>query len=201
MEEALIIFVKNPNIERVKTRLAEDIGDEKATQVYRLLQDHTREVALEAGKFNALFYGKLIDDEDDWSEEHFDKLVQRKGDLGIKMANAFYQMIKDGFESMVLIGSDCYDISADHIHQAFKALEDHDVVIGPAEDGGYYLIGMKDFHPRLFADKKWSSEDVFKDSITTLEELGLSYFELEKLSDIDYLKDLERYPKLMKAIE
>ncbi len=201
MEEALIIFVKNPNIERVKTRLAKDIGEEKATQVYRLLQNHTREVALEAGRYNALFYGKEIDDEDEWSEEQFDKLVQRKGDLGIKMANAFYQMIKDGFESMVLIGSDCYDITADHIDEAFKALEENDVVIGPAEDGGYYLIGMKDFHPKLFADKTWSSEEVFSDTMTTIESLGLAVAELETLSDIDYLKDLERYPDLMKEIE
>ncbi len=201
MEEALIIFVKNPKIEKVKTRLANDIGEENATKVYRLLQDHTREVAIKAGKFNALFYGKEIDDEDDWTEEYFDKLIQRKGDLGIKMANAFYQMIKDGFESMVLIGSDCYDISEDHIKEAFQALQENDVVLGPAEDGGYYLIGMKDFHPRLFADKKWSSETVFTDTVTTIEELGLSYFELEKLSDIDYLKDLERYPDLMKAVE
>ncbi len=201
MEEALIIFVKNPNIERVKTRLAKDIGEEKATQIYRLLQKHTREVALEAGKYNALFYGKAIDEEDEWPEENFDKLVQRKGDLGIKMANAFYQMIKDGFESMVLIGSDCYDINSDHINQAFKALEDHDIVIGPAEDGGYYLIGMKDFHPKLFADKKWSTEEVYASTIETINEIGLSVVELEKLSDIDYLKDLERYPDLMKEIE
>ena len=111
------------------------------------------------------------------------------------------KVIKDGFESMVLIGSDCYDINSDHINQAFKALEDHDVVIGPAEDGGYYLIGMKDFHPKLFADKKWSTEEVYASTIETINEIGLSVVELEKLSDIDYLKDLERYPDLMKEIE
>lgn len=201
MEEALIIFVKNPKIERVKTRLAKDIGEEKAIEVYKLLQKHTRDVALKAGTYNALFYSKSIDESDEWDAEHFDKFVQRKGDLGIKMATAVYQMLKEGFGSIVLIGSDCYDLKPEHIHKAFEVLKEHDVVLGPAEDGGYYLIGMNDFHPRLFADKKWSSEDVYQSTIDTINELGLKVAELEKLSDVDYLSDLEKYPDLMEKIK
>ena len=122
--------------------------------------------------------------------------MQNGDDLGARMSNAFRQAFIKGYEQVVLIGSDCYDLDESQISEAFAALHQKQVAIGPAHDGGYYLVGMNDFYPSLFQNKNWSSETVFSETISSIEQENISYHKLEQLSDIDDLQDLMRYDDL-----
>ncbi|NND77435.1 MAG: glycosyltransferase [Flavobacteriales bacterium] len=184
----LIIFAKNPEIGNVKTRLAKSIGDENALKVYLKLLEHTHRVADKVNASKKVYFNKVskIDILDYYK---FQKELQRGGDLGEKMRNAFLENYD--FEKIVLIGSDCLEINEDIIEDAFLALEENDCVIGPANDGGYYLIGSRGERLLpIFRDKEWSTENVLLDTILDLKKHDLSYHLLEELSDIDEEKDL-----------
>lgn len=187
MKEALIIFVRNPELGKVKTRLAAQIGDEKALNVYRKLLAHTKELAVETGTDVFVFATEALSD-DYWNQF---TIAQQKGDdLGQKMQSAFEAVFNKGYEKVVIIGSDCPELSCAHIQEAFQSLDEKDVVIGPAKDGGYYLLGMKKIHEKLFHNKAWSTAKVFEETITAINELQLSYKQLETLRDVDEEKDL-----------
>ena len=101
---------------------------------------------------------------------------------------------KNNYQKIIIVGSDLYDLKTEHINQAFQDLETNDVVLGPAEDGGYYLLGMKQFHPKLFRNKNWGTDSVLKDTLKDLKEE--SVFLLETLNDIDFFEDLEKHNDL-----
>ncbi|MCB9236035.1 MAG: TIGR04282 family arsenosugar biosynthesis glycosyltransferase [Bacteroidia bacterium] len=189
-ERLLMIFVKNPELGKVKTRLARTLGEEKALQVYRFLLDHTREVAREVGVDRAVFYSSFADENDSWGEEFFQKYVQEGDDLGERMENAFAKAFAMGYKSVVIIGSDCLELSSQHLNDAFAALIDHDTVVGPARDGGYYLLGMNKIHPEFFLDKQWSTDSVLPNTLRNILELKLSHVLLAELSDVDFEEDL-----------
>ena len=192
LTEALIIFIKNPELGKVKTRLAQSVGEAKALEIYRALLRHTRRVAtrIEAGRY--LYYSRFIDESDDWPPELFHKKLQSGGDLGARMAGAFDQIL-ESHEKAVIIGSDCAGLSPEIIRQAFDLLEEKDLVLGPASDGGYYLLGMKDFHPFLFDEMQWSTSTVMADTLRRAADRNLSHALLPELSDIDYREDWEKY--------
>lgn len=192
MKNGLIIFIKNPVLGTVKTRLAAELGDERALKIYLQLIRHTREVALSLSARRYLFYAQYIDHQDDWLPEHFVKEVQPKGDLGHRMEMAFEKVLKEQ-EKAVIIGSDCASLSPGIVEEAFSVLDQHDVVIGPALDGGYYLLGMKALHPPLFRDMTWSNERVYSETINRIKAGNLSYGTVATLSDIDYAADWEKY--------
>lgn len=191
LENGLIIFIKNPVLGKVKTRLAMEVGDVKALAVYNALLNHTRKISLEIDVNRYLFYHESIEN-DQWSEDDFIKGVQLDGDLGRKMADAFSRVLSSQ-KKAVIIGSDCPQISSDLIFQAFKSLSVHDLVIGPTFDGGYYLLGMKSLYNNLFSNIKWSTDQVFQRTIERAKLLQISYFVLPKLSDVDYKEDWEKY--------
>ena len=193
----LILFVKNPILGEVKTRLAETVGDEEALIVYVKLLKHTREVALKCAAERTVFYSKHVVQSDQWSGEHFEKAVQRGADLGERMNRAFHEQFDKGASKMILIGSDCYELEPGHIHAAFKALDKSDFVVGPAEDGGYYLIGMKQPAPFVFEDISWSTSEVFDETRRAVLSRGFTLDVLETLPDIDTHEDLLNYPELM----
>ncbi|MEM7163474.1 MAG: TIGR04282 family arsenosugar biosynthesis glycosyltransferase [Bacteroidota bacterium] len=150
----LIIFAKKPEMGMVKTRLAKSIGDENALKVYLKLLEHTHQIADRVNASKKVYFNKVssIDLLDYYK---FQKEVQIGEDLGQKMRNAFLENFE--FEKIVLIGSDCIELNEDIIEDAFLALDDHDCVLGPAKDGGYYLIGSRG--ERLlpvFNDKEWA---------------------------------------------
>lgn len=187
----LMIFVRNPELGKVKTRLAKTVGDEKALEIYTNLLKHTREVAMLCAAEKAVFYSHFIDDYDNWSNVSFQKYIQEGGaDLGLRMLNAFRLGFEKGYEKVVIIGSDCLQLTENNLNEAFFALDKNDVVIGPATDGGYYLIGMKQVQEEFFDNKKWSTENVFLDTLLDVEKLGLTYQLLDTLSDIDLEEDL-----------
>ena len=191
-ENLLIIFVKNPVAGEVKTRLAASIGDMNALQVYKSLLSHTRNVASGAEADRQVWYSSKIDRRDAWESNLFEKELQSGSNLGERMGNAFSRSFEQGYKRVVIIGSDCAELTSEHIEEAFHLLESHDAVIGPSEDGGYYLLGLTQFHPEIFSDVEWSTSSVLARTIEKFEESHTSYRQLETLNDIDNEEDFKK---------
>lgn len=188
----LIIFTKNPELGKAKTRLAKTIGDEKALIVYKALLHHTANFCKEVNADKHVFYSNKIGSNEYFHANEFEKMIQSGDNLGDKMKNAFKAGFDINYEHIIIIGSDCYDLTSQHINTAFNKLKKHDFVLGPALDGGYYLLGMKNPFYDVFENKTWSTETVLNDTIKDIENASLSYFLLEKLSDIDTESDLNK---------
>ncbi len=186
----LIIFTRNPELGKVKTRLAKTIGNEKTLEVYRDLLSHTMKVTqiVDCDKF--VFYDNSIEPNDIWSNAIYEKRMQFGVDLGAKMQNAFQELFNFGYKNCIIVGSDLFDLQTKHIVEAFEKLERNDVVIGSAEDGGYYLLGLQQIIPALFSNKKWGTETVLKDSLKDLSSYSVEFLEI--LNDIDTFEDLEK---------
>ena len=189
---ALIIFVRRPELGKVKTRLAAEVGKDEALRIYIRLLDHTREVAQSVDCSRHLWYADKIETDDMWPPISFDKYKQPDSDLGGRMKAAFAQALEN-HDKVVIIGSDCPKLSTDIVEEAYDALDDHDLVIGPTYDGGYYLLGMKNLHTFLFDDMRWSVDDVCETTISRSQDHNLSSTKLTKLSDVDYKSDWEEH--------
>ena len=185
-----MIFAKIPEVGKVKTRLAETVGDDKALQIYLKLLGRTHDVASKASSDKLIFYAGASDDFDLLDYYRIPKTTQCDGDLGVRMNDAFTRAFAQQYEQVMIIGSDCYELTSDLIDEAFTHLNDNDFVIGPAKDGGYYLLGMTRLHDPLFEGKAWSTEDVFLDTILDMKENGGRYHILPTLSDVDREEDL-----------
>ena len=186
----LIIFYRNPELGKVKTRLAASIGDAKAYSIYLLLAEHTRNIVEKLMLHKILYYTDFIDPEDNWSTAIDEKQLQLGNDLGEKMETAFKTGFDSGYKSICIIGTDCLDLNTRTIKEAFRKLSTHDVVIGPAVDGGYYLLGMNHLHPVVFKNKDWGTNSVLSDTLHDLKISGLSFWQLVTLNDIDRVEDL-----------
>jgi len=186
----LILFVKNKELGKVKTRLAKTIGNEKALFIYKALLQHTFRVAGQVSALRKVYYSNFIDSNDEFEGDLFEKRIQVDSDLGMKMYAAFKESFGEQAEQVVLIGSDCYEINTEIIENAFKSLENNDYVLGPAKDGGYYLIGMRKLNKSIFENMIWSTENVLLDTILTIKSQDKSYFLLPTLTDVDEEKDL-----------
>jgi len=183
----VIVFVKNIKLGTVKTRLAKTIGNYGAFEVYTELVKITEKATQNLAIDKRIYFSNAIVN-NQWKDEF--KTVQQGGDLGERMLNAFEDGFNDGYDRIVLIGSDLPDINSNHIVNGLNALDANDIVFGPAEDGGYYLVGMSQLVPQIFQNKPWSQPNLLK---TTLEELNhnnTSVGLLEVLNDIDTYEDL-----------
>ncbi len=189
MSEAIIIFVRNPELGKGKTRLAATLGHEKALEIYQQLLAHTLTVTKNIAAEKFVFYEGAIAERDMWHEAGYHQLLQIETSLGKKMHHAFENVLEKGHDKVVIIGSDCIELTQSIIEDAFRQLNTKDIVIGPANDGGYYLLGMKRLHPELFTNKKWSTDTVYGATIDNFNELGLSYNVLPVLIDIDTEED------------
>lgn len=188
-ENTLIIFVKNPVPGTVKTRIARTVGDERATDVYRHLLRHTQDITRPLTCHRVVYYGDFINPDDGWNG--YEKQLQSGRDLGERMLTAFREQFGRGTKHLLIIGSDCLEITADHIERAFAALNQVDVVIGPATDGGYYLLGMKQLHSFLFENMPWSQPKLRQLTELALLQHGLTVERLTELTDIDEWADYE----------
>ena len=186
----IITFTRNPELGKVKSRLAKSIGEASALEVYKFLLEHTKNVLSKLDCDRAVYYSVKIRENDIWDSEVFSKHQQFGDDLGERMKNAFENGFKKGYEKIIIVGSDLYDLNTEIINQAFKQLDTNDNVIGPAEDGGYYLLGMKTLNPSVFDIENWGTETVYKQTIS---KLTSSLYVLETLNDIDYVEDLKPY--------
>jgi hypothetical protein len=191
-QRRLVIFIKNPVYGRVKTRLAADLGNEQALSIYRQLLTHTRTQALACAAERLLFYSDTIDELDEWPVAFFSKHLQHGSDLGARMAHALGQALA-GAERAVLIGSDIPGLTAGILTQAFDLLDAHDFVLGPAADGGYYLIGMRQPAAAVFENITWSTPTVLQATLGRIQALGGSCGLLPTLSDIDTAADWQAW--------
>lgn len=197
-DNLLLIFTRNPELGKVKSRLAKGVGEENALEIYKKLVSHTKEVVAQVDCTKRIGYSIKVRPNDLWDKGHFEKFVQEGEDLGSRMFHAFEQGFKDGYKNIIIIGSDLFDLKPEHITSAFHYLQSHEVVIGPAEDGGYYLLGLKQLIKEVFFNKFWGGATVYEQ---TMEDLTLKeVYTLETLNDIDYAEDLIPYPEFRKYI-
>jgi len=183
----VIVFVKNIKLGKVKTRLAKTIGNQAAFEVYKELVQVTEEATKSIDSDVRIYFSEAIVDTK-WKNTY--KAVQEGPDLGERMKNAFIKGFEDGYQRIVLIGSDLPDISATHIENGLEALEHSEVVFGPAEDGGYYLIGLSKMNTMVFENKPWSKSHLLTETLSELKENDIQFKTLDVLNDIDTFEDL-----------
>jgi uncharacterized protein len=192
-KDFLIIFLKFPTEGKVKTRLAEGIGEYKAKEIYKtILEEILREIK-KLQDIELLFFHppddnlakikNLIGDE-------FKYYPQKGNNLGEKMKNSFKKIFELGGERGIIIGTDIPDLNSEIINEAIIRLHKTDTVIGPSVDGGYYLLGMRNFYPAIFEEIKYSTNQVLQRTLVKIEELNLSLSSLITLQDIDTEEDL-----------
>lgn len=189
----MLVFVRAPEAGRVKTRLAAEIGAEAALRVYRRLAEHAlaeaRAVAGAAVRvhFTPADAGDAVRA---WLGEGAAYLPQAEGDLGARMEAAFADAFAAGFRRVAIIGSDLPDLSAGVLRRTFALLEKSEAVIGPARDGGYYLLGLTRPVPGLFGGIAWSTGEVLARTVEKLAAAGIEPAVLEELADVDEARDL-----------
>jgi len=191
-KKLLLIFVKNAINGHVKTRLAANLGDKRALGIYRQMLRQTLSEAAEADASKEVWYSSFIEIKGDVNEKLFQKKLQQGENLGERMKFAFNNAFKNGYQKVVIIGSDCPEITSDLLNDAFRLLESKDVVIGPSEDGGYYLLGKSLYEPSLFDGVEWSSPKVLQQTLEKTEKKSLSVALLQPLNDIDTIEDLKK---------
>lgn len=188
------LFAKVPEPGRVKTRLAADVGDERAARIYRALGRATVN-GLRGGRYRTIVYVEppdrdAIDSVRAWlGSEDVEYRPQPPGDLGERMSEALDDCLAEANEAL-LVGTDVPDIDRETAEAGFAALGDHDVVIGPATDGGYYLVGVTRSRPTLFRDIAWSTDCVLEQTLARAARMGLSVALLPAKTDVDTVDDL-----------
>ncbi|NTV98476.1 MAG: glycosyltransferase [Chlorobiaceae bacterium] len=188
----LVIFSKNPVAGEVKTRLAISVGNEKALEIYEALRGITARIVSGVQSKRVVFYSDFIPKSDLLLTPGTDAKLQQGRELGERMHNAICEGLSSGARHVVLIGTDCPDISGAVIEKAFSLLESNDAVLGPAKDGGFYLIGLKKPSPEVFLERTWSTGTVLDETIRRFEATGAAIGILPELRDIDTLEDLQQ---------
>ena len=187
-KELVIVFVKNIKLGKVKTRLAKTIGNQAAFEVYKELVNITEQATKTLQTPLKIYFSDAVV-EHKWGNAY--KAVQQGNDLGERMKNAFLKGFSEGYKRIVLIGSDLPDINASHILDGLEALKQVEAVFGPAEDGGYYLIGLSKMNHDIFENKPWSQSHLLSETLSELKQHHITFTTLETLNDIDTFKDLE----------
>ena len=190
MGKVLLVFQKNPELGKVKTRLASSLGDEKALDIYLKLIGHTKKIIDPVYAEKQIWYSSWVENDDIWDLADYNKLTQRGEGLGNRMIYSFEFAFKDPDNNrVIIIGTDCAEITTAIIDDAFTELENHDFVIGPANDGGYYLLGMNAFYPEVFEKIEWSTSTVYASTIDRIKAIGKSVYTLPSLNDVDTIND------------
>lgn len=189
MKTAIATFVRVPTIGKVKTRLAQKTGEEFALLAYQTLLQYTFDL-LEKMKDVEVF---IYVTPHYLSGVPFNQMIQKGNDLGEKLFLAGNDLMELGFDSVIFIGSDCPSLTETHIDEAIVQLQNNDLVIGPANDGGYYLLGLKKIHAFLFENMPWSTENLFSETLIKANKHQLKTHLLTTLSDVDEWEDLVPY--------
>lgn len=193
----LCVFAKLPTPGLVKTRLTDAISEEDAAAACQSLCDHVVAVAHAALEDHVRL---AVWHDPPEAAEHFrnrypqlDAVAPQSGsDLGARMRECMQRGLTEGHDRVVIVGSDCFDLTPAILRQALAVLDAHDTIIGPARDGGYYLVGMRGDHTAIFDGIPWSTPDVLELTYQRIRDLELSCFTLPELSDVDTVEDLRR---------
>ncbi|SEE56746.1 hypothetical protein SAMN04488034_101882 [Salinimicrobium catena] len=199
IKNLLMIFTRNPEPGKVKKRLAAKIGDQNALKIYTFLLQRTFRVTQDLPCDKVVYYSEAIQEKDIWDNDIFQKKEQKGRDLGERMENAFRTGFAEGYTNIAIIGSDLLDLQEEDLKKAFSGLLQTDYVIGPAQDGGYYLLGMKSLNSDLFRNKTWGTDAVLQQTLQDLKNETLTL--LEERNDIDTYEDMLEHPELQQIIE
>jgi rSAM/selenodomain-associated transferase 1 len=197
-QEQLIVFTRYPEPGTTKTRLAIVLGEQGAADLQRKLAEHTLSqvrqfLAIRKSEPIVYFTGGSVTQMQYWLGIDLNYREQGDGDLGQRLGRACTAAFEEGIKRLVIVGTDCPGLQATHIDQAFAALFHKNLVLGPATDGGYYLIGMKKENNTIFAKIPWGTETVLANTIKAGKKLGLSIEILDTLSDVDRPEDLKHF--------
>ncbi|MEO1402263.1 MAG: TIGR04282 family arsenosugar biosynthesis glycosyltransferase [Cyanobacteria bacterium J06635_1] len=204
----LILFTRYPEAGKTKTRLIPHLGEEQAACLQRQMTEHIvtemQQVSVNCSpSLEVHFAGGSHDQMATWLGDHLCYLPQASGDLGMRMSQAFSQGFQDGMQRVVMIGADCPDVTSNLLAQAFQSLESFDIVLGPALDGGYYLIGLseacRDAYAGLFQGIDWGTAQVFEQTVAIARRLNLTLTALTPLNDIDRPEDLAIWENIARA--
>ena len=197
-KSAVIVFAREPKDGKVKTRLLHNFSIQDVTCLYKAFIKDVLKIVLEvecderfifyAGTGSSIPFLRKF-------QRNFLLRRQMGKDLGERMFRAFVQCQKEGFDKMIIIGTDCLTIKSIDIDKAFKKLEHHSCVLGPAKDGGYYLIGLKSPDKRFFEKIKWSTSSVFEQTIGEIKKQKKTVALLRQREDIDTIKSLRRFSR------
>ncbi len=194
-DNCLIIFIKYPEEGKVKTRLAQTLSNKFAFEFYKSCAEYT---LIEASKLlkkkvdiHLFFFSlKSISEITNWIGGEFQLHEQRGENLGERMQHAFKTIFDKDYRKVIIIGTDLPDISENLIADFFSLLDKFDLVIGPSNDGGYYLLGMKKFYPQIFRNINWSTSEVLKSTLNILQKNEIKTKIIGELNDIDTESDL-----------
>lgn len=184
----LIVFVKNAVHGTAKTRLAATIGKDAAFEVYKHLMHVTEQATIGLTNCDVHIYFSTEKDPTRWT--NYTQFVQQGNDLGERMSDAFRRSFELGYKHIVGVGSDLPDLTSEIVDKGLAELNSNDAVFGPAEDGGYYLIGMRSMLDCIFEDKPWSTESLLEVTLEDLKSKGHSVGIIETLDDVDTEEDL-----------
>ena len=190
MKVCVVIFGREPVPGEVKSRLSAGVGAEPAARIYAVLLEHTLENAGASGGRVVLSLADVP--RGTWALDLDVAVeVQRGRDLGDRMTDAFNRRFSEGEERVVVVGSDCPWFRAAHVARASAMLGGRDAVLGPATDGGYWLIAQRSPGLPIFARIPWSSPDTLEHTRRRIASLGGTWSEIEELADIDTADDLD----------
>ncbi|MCV6631690.1 MAG: TIGR04282 family arsenosugar biosynthesis glycosyltransferase [Flavobacteriaceae bacterium] len=197
-KEVLLVFTRNPELGKVKSRLAKSVGEQTALDIYVFLLKHTKKIVAQTSAEKWIYFSENLEKDTIWLEPEFTKKLQQGNDLGARMRNAFEEAFLQA-SKVVVIGSDLYDLQPADIASAFAALDTADVVIGPAQDGGYYLLGTTQLLPELFENKSWGTHTVLADTLAQITHKKIVL--LQEKNDVDYVEDIKDNPAFSTFLE
>ncbi|OGS17848.1 MAG: hypothetical protein A3J83_08610 [Elusimicrobia bacterium RIFOXYA2_FULL_40_6] len=198
--KALIIFAKYPQKNKVKTRLAKEIGAQKAAELYKSFVEQTLLTARKAGGAGVDIFvnikpSTVLNKFKKWLGQDLQYMKQQDLGLGAELSAVFTALFNKGYKKVIAIGTDTPDLPVKFINEAYSRLSKCDAVIGPSKDGGYYLIGLNKnkLCSKVFNNINWSTGTVFDSTVKILKENSASYCVLKEWQDIDNLEDLKCY--------
>ena len=205
LENVLIIFVKYPQAGFVKTRLAKEIGKVKASLLYRLFVETILARTEDTGFTRVIFYSPAHKRKQikDWLGPNLKLYPQEEEVLGDRLSYAFRFAFEKGAKRVIVIGTDSPTLDREVVLDAFERLKNVQCVLGPALDGGYYLLGLSSFYREIFKGIEWSSDKVFNQTLESLKKLKIKFSLLDEDFDIDNINDLmilrRRLPQIHKT--
>ena len=192
--QRLIVFLKSPRVGFVKTRLGKSLGNEAALKIYCQLVEQLLERLSELESVELrVAPDDALEECRQWFRPGWDLTPQGEGGLGERLSRAVKNAFDAGFRRVMVIGGDCPDVGLSQIDAALAALDHNSVVLGPARDGGYWLLGSSQYWPCLFEGIDWSTEQVLAQTLERVNQLNLSVSLLEELEDIDDIESWQRY--------
>jgi len=187
---AIIIFIKNPDLGRVKKRLAQTVGDEQALEIYIGMLEHIQAITRPLNADKYLFYDRVKDQNDNWPNDIYHKDVQAGRHMVNRIQNALKKVFAKGYKHIVIIGSDCLELDERMIRLALRQLEHFDAVVGPTQDGGFYLFGLNEYNADILKVPGWGTSSLMTNVLRIIQHQRKTHFMLPVLSGVVTADDL-----------